>query len=82
MSEPSSLRGAEQLTVSGVSPEREWLTYAEAGEMVGLSLVTIWKLVSQGEVEAARVGRAVRINRESLDAYMRRSAEISTTESR
>jgi hypothetical protein len=37
MSEPSSLRGAEQPVVSGVSPEREWLTYAEAGQMVGQS---------------------------------------------
>ena len=75
MSEPSSLRGIEQLTVSGVSPEREWLTYAEAGQMVGLSRVTLWKLVSAGEVEAARIGRAVRLNRESLTAYMKRSAK-------
>ena len=74
MSEPSSLRGAEQPVVSGVNPEREWLTYAEAGQLVGLSRVTLWKLVSAGEVEAARVGRAVRINRESLTAYMKRSA--------
>jgi excisionase family DNA binding protein len=75
VSEPNSLRGAEQLTVSGVSPEREWLTYAEAGQMVGLSRVTLWKLVSADEVEAARIGRAVRISRESLTAYMKRSAK-------
>jgi excisionase family DNA binding protein len=75
VSEPSSLRGAEQLAVSGVVPEREWLTYAEAGQMVGLSRVTLWKLVSAGEVEAARIGRAVRIDRESLTAYMKRSAK-------
>ena len=75
MSEPNSLRGAEQPVVSGVSPEREWLTYAEAGRMVGLSRVTLWKLVSAEEVEAARIGRAVRINRESLTDYMKRSAK-------
>jgi excisionase family DNA binding protein len=75
VSEPSSLRGAEQLAVFGVGPEREWLTYVEAGQVVGLSRVTLWKLVSAGEVEAARIGRAVRINRESLTAYMRRSAK-------
>ncbi len=74
MSEPSSLRAVEQPVVFGASPEREWLTYAEAGQVVGLSRVTLWKLVSAGEVEAARVGRAVRINRESLTAYMKRSA--------
>jgi excisionase family DNA binding protein len=75
VSEPSSLRGAEQPVVSEVSPEREWLTYAEAGQMVGLSRVTLWKLVSAGDVEAARIGRAVRINRESLTGYMKRSAK-------
>lgn len=75
MSEPSSLRGAEQPVVSGAGPEREWLTYAEAGQVVGLSRVTLWKLVSAGDVEAARIGRAVRINRESLTDYMKRSAK-------
>jgi excisionase family DNA binding protein len=75
VSEPSSLRGAEQPVVSAVSPEREWLTYAEAGQMVGLSRVTLWKLVTADEVEAARIGRAVRINRESLTDYMKRSAK-------
>ena len=79
MSEPSSLRGAEQPIASGVGPEREWLTYAEAGRMVGLSRVTLWKLVSAEEVEAARIGRAVRINRESLTAYMKHSAKNPAT---
>ena len=79
MSEPSSLQGANQPAVSAASPEREWLTYAEAGRMVGLSRVTLWKMVSAGEVEAARVGRAVRISRESLTAYMKRSATNPAT---
>jgi excisionase family DNA binding protein len=81
VSEPNSLQGDNQPTVSGVGHEREWLTYAQAGQMVGLSRVTLWKLVSAGEVEAARVGRAVRINRESLTAYMKRSAASPATNS-
>ena len=56
---------------------REWVTYKQAEELSGLSRTTLWKLVSAGEVEAARVGRAVRINRESLTSYMKRSAESS-----
>ncbi len=79
MSEPNSLQGANQPAASEVGPELEWLTYAQAGQMVGLSRVTLWKLVSAGEVEAARVGRAVRINRESLTAYMKRSAASPAT---
>lgn len=56
----------------------EWITYRRAEELSGLSRTTLWKLISAGDVEAARVGRAVRINRESLIAYMRRSVEGST----
>ena len=78
MSELSNPQGVRQAVVPQPGLEREWLTYAEAGEIVGLSRVTLWKIVSAGEVEAARVGRAVRINRQSLSAYMRRSAEVPT----
>lgn len=74
MSELNNPRGVRQPTVPQPGLEREWLTYAEAGEMVGLSRVTLWKLVSAGEVEAAKVGRAVRLSRQSLTAYMRHSA--------
>lgn len=50
---------------------REWLTYKEAEQLVGLSRTTLWKLICNEEVEYRRIGRAVRINRESLQAYMR-----------
>lgn len=49
---------------------REWITYREAGEIAGLSRTTLRKLVDQDEIRIKRVGRVVRINRESLDAYM------------
>jgi len=52
---------------------REWSTYRQAEELSGLSRTTLWKLISAGDVEAARVGRAVRIDRQSLTAYMKRS---------
>ena len=78
MSELNNPRGVRQAVVPVSRPEREWLTYAEAGEIVGLSRVTLWKLVSAGEVEAAKVGRAVRLSRESLTAYMRRSTNSFT----
>ena len=56
---------------------REWLTYKEAEQLVGLSRTTLWKLLSAGEIKAARVGRAVRINRRSLDGYLEQAAESS-----
>ena len=49
---------------------REWLTYRQAEEISGLSRTTLRKLVDGGAIKIKRVGRAVRINRASLDAYM------------
>ena len=49
---------------------RTWLTYKEAEQLVGLSRTTLWKLLGAGEIEHRKVGRAVRISRESLEAFM------------
>jgi excisionase family DNA binding protein len=56
---------------------REWVTYRQAEELSGLSRTTLWKLLSAGEIKAARIGRAVRINRHSLDEYLEQAAEGS-----
>ena len=57
---------------------REWITYREAGEIAGLSRTTLRKLVDEDEITIKRVGRAVRINRASLDAYMNGDASDAT----
>lgn len=54
---------------------REWVTYRQAEEIAGLSRTTLRKLVDEGTIKVKRVGRAVRINRASLDAYMNDEAE-------
>jgi excisionase family DNA binding protein len=56
---------------------REWVTYRQAEEIAGLSRTTLRKLVDEGEIQIRRVGRAVRINRTSLDAYMRWESQPS-----
>jgi excisionase family DNA binding protein len=48
----------------------EWVTYRQAEEKAGLSRTTLRKLVNDGEIQIKQVGRAVRLNRASLDAYM------------
>jgi excisionase family DNA binding protein len=53
---------------------KEWLTYPEAQQYASLGRTKLWELVSAGEVKAARVGRAVRISRRSLDQFMQRMA--------
>jgi excisionase family DNA binding protein len=50
--------------------EALWLTYAQAQKLAGLGRTTLWSLVSSGDIKAARVGRAVRISRQSLLQYM------------
>ncbi len=52
-----------------------WVSYEEAQRLVGLGRTTLWRLASTGEIRTARVGRAVRINVESLETYMQRAAE-------
>jgi excisionase family DNA binding protein len=54
---------------------KEWLSYTEAQRYAGLGRTTLWQLaVKQGRIKYARVGRAVRINRRSLDEFMERHA--------
>jgi excisionase family DNA binding protein len=54
---------------------REWVTYKQAEELSGLSRTTLWKLLNAGEIKAARIGRAVRLNRHSLDEYLERASK-------
>jgi excisionase family DNA binding protein len=61
----STVEQAERTDVEAL-----WLTYPEAQRLTSLGRTTLWTLVSSGEIKAARVGRAVRINRRSLEAYM------------
>ena len=59
-------------TVQQVQPE--WLRYPEAERYLGLGRSTLWKLVKDNHIRAAKVGKAVRINRHSLDEYMEQQA--------
>ncbi len=49
---------------------KEWLSYSEAQEYVGIGRTKLTELVSSGEVPAAKIGRAVRISRRGLEEYM------------
>ena len=56
-----------------VVEQPSWLSYSAAQRFSGLGRTKLWELISTGEVEAAKIGRAVRINRRSLDDYMKRN---------
>ena len=50
--------------------ERQWLSYQEITEIYGISRGTVWKLISAGEIKAAKIGRSVRISRGSIEQFL------------
>jgi excisionase family DNA binding protein len=54
-----------------------WLNYKQAEAYSNLSRTTLWQLISARKIKAARIGRAVRIERDSLQAFMEQSTEDS-----
>ena len=57
--------------------QAEWLRFPEAERYSGLGRSTLTKLIKEGLIHAAKVGKAVRINRRSLDEYMESQAYAS-----
>ena len=54
--------------------EPEWIDYSTAERYSGLSHVSLWRRVKNGELKAARVGRSVRIHLPSLREFMERAS--------
>ena len=52
-----------------------WLDYKQAEAFANLSRTTLWTLINERKIRAARVGRAVRIERASLQRFMEQSTE-------
>jgi excisionase family DNA binding protein len=66
----------ERRRVATGSEESAWFSYTKAQKYAGLGRTKLWQIISTGEVEAAKVGRAVRISRRSLDEYMKRNSYV------
>jgi excisionase family DNA binding protein len=54
-----------------------WLNYKQAEAYSNLSRTTLWMLIKTRKIKAARIGRAVRIERDSLQAFMEQSTHDS-----
>jgi excisionase family DNA binding protein len=54
-----------------------WLNYRQAEAYSNLSRTTLWQLIKARKIKAAHIGRAVRIERASLQAFMEQSADES-----
>lgn len=55
----------------------KWLNFKQAEAYTNLSRTTIWQLINARKIRVARIGRAVRIERDSLQAFMEHSADES-----
>jgi excisionase family DNA binding protein len=51
-----------------------WLDYRQAEAYSSLSRTTLWQLINARKIKAARIGRAVRIERDSLQEFLERSS--------
>lgn len=60
-------------TAEAPSTGATWLTYRQAQLHANIGRTKLTELLNSGEVRAARVGRGVRISRESLDEFMGRN---------
>lgn len=76
---PRDVMNYEEGALMQTEIKAEWITYEEAQRLTSLGRTTLWRICSAEDsgIEVARVGRAVRINRASLDAYLRRSSANS-----
>jgi excisionase family DNA binding protein len=52
--------------------DKQWLSPSEIRDYAGIGRTKLWELLSSGAIEGAKVGRAVKVNRSSVDEYMRR----------
>lgn len=73
MSAPEHYGKGKALLKERVMPE--WASYAEAERFSGLSHATLYRLIHNGELKAARVGRSVRIHLPSLNQFMEERAQ-------
>jgi putative molybdopterin biosynthesis protein len=52
------------------STDLGWLTSREAADLIHVNPRTIQKLVKRKQLPASRIGRALRIRKSDIDAYM------------
>ncbi len=60
-------------TGSGDLSEVRFLTVAEVAALMRVSKMTVYRLVHNGDLPAARVGRSFRVPEDAVDDYLRKS---------
>jgi excisionase family DNA binding protein len=50
------------------------LTAKEVAERLSISRVTLWRLARDGKIEAHRIGKQLRFDREEVEAFIKRTS--------
>jgi excisionase family DNA binding protein len=50
--------------------DRRLLNVGEVANRLGVSRLTVWRLIDRGELPALRVGRQLRLDPDELDAWL------------
>lgn len=50
--------------------ETGWLSTAQAGDRIGITLRTLYRLIDEGRLPAYRMGRVIRLKVEDVDAFI------------
>jgi len=47
-----------------------WLSTADAAAALGITLRTVYRLIDDGELQAFRIGRVIRLKQTDVDAFL------------
>lgn len=67
-----SARAARLAPIDLGPPLREeWLTSAEAADLLGIGTRTLYRFIDEGRLVAYRFGRVIRLQRSDVDSFLR-----------
>lgn len=55
-----------------MTDEHEWLSTPAAARRLGITPRTLYRFIDEGNLEAYRFGRVIRLKQEDVDAYIER----------
>lgn len=55
------------------SADQRWLKVSEVAQVLRVSKMTVYRLITSGELRSARVGRSYRLTEDDVNAYLKRS---------
>lgn len=53
----------------------QWASYSDVERIYGISRTVAWRLLRDGKIRAARVGRSVRLDCQSIEDYLEQQAK-------